>query len=74
MTVERAAELLKRSPGTIQEWCALGPKRGGLKAEKVWTVVPRGGHKMSVLKWSISPDSVRRVLARRTQPNQRGTR
>jgi hypothetical protein len=74
MTVERAAALLKRSPGTIQEWCALGPKRGGLKAEKVWTRVKRGEHWMSVIKWSISPDSVRRVLARRTQPQHRSTR
>ena len=68
MTVSDAARRLKLSPNRIKELCLAGD----LEAEKVQTIVQRGGHRMTVLKWRIDPRSVRRMARRLAQPEPRG--
>ena len=71
MTVREAARRLGRAESTVQQMCKPG---GSLRAEKVWTVVKRGGHRVAVLTLRIDAHSVRRVLARRAQLSPRGKR
>jgi hypothetical protein len=69
MNVSEAMRRLGRSESTIQAWCK---PDGPLRAVKVWTVVKRGDHFVTVLKLRIDPRSVSRLARRLALPVTRG--